>query len=94
MALAMFFCQHFEDILAHNGATTDAPGFLVGKALTVADLAGYHFLAAAEQHFKEWYDPLEAPLCRAFKASIEQRPRIQAYLSSERCQAWDKDSMM
>jgi len=88
------YVQHFEDILKYNGGTQDVPGFLVGQSLTVADLGVYHYLAAAEQHYNEWYDPLEAPLCKAFKASIEQRPRIQAYLSSERCQPWDTDSMM
>jgi glutathione S-transferase len=40
------------------------------------------------------YEAQDAPLAKAFKASIQRRPRIAAYLASERCQAWDKDSMM
>jgi glutathione S-transferase len=44
--------QHFEDILRHNGGSLDAPGYLVGSSLTAADLAVYHYLAAAEQHYK------------------------------------------
>jgi glutathione S-transferase len=44
--------QHFEDILRQNGGTPEAPGFLVGPSLTAADLAVYHYLAAAEQHYR------------------------------------------
>jgi glutathione S-transferase len=43
---------------------------------------------------RQYYEAEAAPLAKAFKASIEQRPRIAAYLASERCQPWDKDSMM
>jgi hypothetical protein len=44
--------QHFEDILRHNGGSADAPGYLVGSSITAADLAVYHYLAAAEQHYR------------------------------------------
>jgi glutathione S-transferase len=43
---------------------------------------------------RQYYEAEDAPLAKAFKVSIEQRPRIAAYLASERCQPWDKDSMM
>ena len=35
--------QHFEDILAFNGGTAEAPGFLVGGALTAISPAVAHF---------------------------------------------------
>lgn len=86
--------DHFEAILTRNGGTPEAPGFLVGPSLTAADLAVYHYLAAAEQHFRQYYEAQEAPVAKAFKAGIQQRPRIAAYLASDRCQPWDSDSMM
>lgn len=93
-AFACVSSQHFEAILQYNGGSAEAPGHMVGSSITAADLAVFHFLAAAEQHFKEYYDAVDAPLCKAFKASIQQRPNIAAYLQSERCQPWDTDSMM
>ncbi|KAF8071007.1 Beta-carotene ketolase [Scenedesmus sp. PABB004] len=88
------YVQYFEAVLRANGGTPDAPGFLVGDAVTAADLSVYHFLAAAEHHYGDWYGPLDAPLAKAFAASIAARPRIAAYLASPRCQPWDADSMM
>jgi glutathione S-transferase len=91
----LFTClQHFEAILKRNGGTVEAPGFLVGPTRTAADLAVYHFLAAAQQHYRQYYDSIEAPLCKAFQQAIAERPNIKAYLSSSRCQPWDADSMM
>jgi glutathione S-transferase len=86
--------QHFEDILKFNGGTPESPGFLIGDTITAADLSVYHFLAAAQQHYSQFYDAVEAPTAKAFQASIAARPRIAAYLASERCQPWDADSMM
>lgn len=86
--------QHFEDILKRNGGTIEAPGFLVGASRTAADLAVYHFLAAAQQHYRQYYDSIDAPVCKAFQQAIAERPNIKAYLSSDRCQPWDADSMM
>jgi glutathione S-transferase len=43
---------------------------------------------------RPWYDAQAARLAKSFQASIQQRPRIAAYLASPRCQPWDKDSMM
>uniref|UniRef100_A0A383VC28 Glutathione transferase n=1 Tax=Tetradesmus obliquus TaxID=3088 RepID=A0A383VC28_TETOB len=89
------YMQHFEEILKQNGGgTPEAPGYLVGSSITAADLAVYHYLAAAEQHYRPYYEAQAAPLAKAFQASIAQRPRIAAYLASPRCQPWDKDSMM
>lgn len=87
--------QHFEDILKRNGGTAEAPGFLVGSSRTAADLAVYHYLAAAQQHFRTYFDDIhDAPICKAFMQAIADRPRIKAYLESERCQPWAEDSMM
>jgi glutathione S-transferase len=86
--------QHFEDILKHNGGTPEAPGFLVGPSRTAADLAMYHFLAAAQHHYGQYYDTIDAPVCKAFLRAMSERPNIKAYLASDRCQPWDADSMM
>lgn len=88
------FVQHFEDILKRNGGTADAPGFLVGPCRTAADIAVYHYLAAAQQHYSSYYDAVDAPLCKAFLRAMAERPGIKAYLASKRCQPWDADSMM
>lgn len=71
-------------------------GWLVGPERTAADLNVYHFLAAAQQHFRPYYDTAiaDAPRCKALQAAVAARPRIAAYLASERCQPWDADSMM
>lgn len=88
------YMQYFESILARNGGTPASPGWLVGPDRTAADLAVYHYLAAAEQHYKAYYHSVDAPLAKALQAAVAARPRIAAYLASERCQPWDADSMM
>ncbi|KXZ42755.1 hypothetical protein GPECTOR_120g422 [Gonium pectorale] len=87
------YMQHWEDILRKNEADGEQ-GFLIGNSLTVADLAVYHYMAAAQQHYRAYFDAVEAPLAKAHQARIAARPRIAAYLSSGRCQPWDTDSMM
>jgi len=84
------YMEYFESLLARNQES----GFLVGDKLTVADLAVYHYLAAAQQHYGQYYDAQAAPLCKAFQARVAARPRIAAYLASDRCLPWDADSMM
>lgn len=86
--------QHFEAILTRNGGTPEAPGFLIGSSRTAADLAVYHYLAAAQQHYKQYFDAQEAPVCKAFMHAMAERPNLKAYLASDRCQPWDADSMM
>jgi glutathione S-transferase len=70
--------------------------FLVGKRLTTADLAAWHYLCALEVHYKEHYERELAtrPLLREFKDRIASRPRIAAYLASGRSPPWDADSLM
>ncbi|KAF5829064.1 hypothetical protein DUNSADRAFT_16621 [Dunaliella salina] len=91
-----FYATHkvgsfIEAVLKSNKC---GPNFLVGSELSVADLATYHFLCAAERHYKPYYDAQEAPLAKALQSRVAQRPRIAAYLASDRCQPWDADSMM
>lgn len=71
-------------------------GSLVGPTLTTADLAAWHYLCALERHYPSYYAPAMAgaPRLQAFKAAIAARPRIAAYLASERCPPWDEDSLM
>ncbi|KAG2483047.1 hypothetical protein HYH03_018076 [Edaphochlamys debaryana] len=85
------YMAFFEAVLQQN---THKGGFLVGASVTVADLAVYQCMAAAEQHYGPYYAAQETPLAKAHQAAIAARPRIAAYLHSERCQPWDSDSMM
>lgn len=46
------YMSYFEDVLKYNGARGPSDEvWLVGDKLSVADLAVYHYLAAAEQHY-------------------------------------------
>jgi glutathione S-transferase len=85
------YMRYIDTLLQRAGGS----GHLIAGQLTAADLAVYHFLAAAQQHYGQYYDQVEdAPLAKAFKDSMAARPRIAAYLASDRCPPWDKDSMM
>lgn len=80
--------------MTRNGGTPETPGFLVGPSRTAADIAVYHYLAAAKQHYRQYYESIDAPVCKAFLQAMSERPNIKAYLQSDRCQPWDADSMM
>ncbi|GBF93001.1 hypothetical protein Rsub_05837 [Raphidocelis subcapitata] len=71
-------------------------GFLVGPDRTSADIVAWHYLCALEHHYREWYAPAmeTAPRLAAFKRRIGARPRIAAYLASDACPPWDRDSLM
>lgn len=43
---------------------------------------------------RPYYDAQDAPRAKALQARVAARPRIAAYLESERCKPWDTDSMM
>ncbi|GLC46199.1 hypothetical protein PLESTM_001839600 [Pleodorina starrii] len=93
------YMRYWEDILARNPNPQASGrggwrGFLIGSSITVADLALYQYMAAAEQHYKQYYDAVDAPRAKEHQRRIASRPRIVAYLQSDRCQPWDKDSMM
>lgn len=51
-------------------------------------------MAAARQHYGSYYEAVDTPLAKAHAERIAVRPRIAAYLASERCPPWDADSMM
>jgi glutathione S-transferase len=57
-------------------------GFWVGRALTYVDFCAWHFLDYVRPFSQRTLDMFE-PL-NAFKKRIESRPRIAAYLRSER----------
>lgn len=50
------YMQYFEDVLEHSGGD-----YLLGDQLTVADLAVYQMLAAAQQHYRWVAQPAETP---------------------------------
>ncbi|KAG2423229.1 hypothetical protein HXX76_015486 [Chlamydomonas incerta] len=85
------YLAYWEEVLSKNPTRS---GFLVGADISVADLAVYQFMAAAQQHYRQWYDAVEAPAAKAHQARIAARPRLAAYLASDRCLPWDGDSMM
>ncbi|PNW87542.1 hypothetical protein CHLRE_02g142200v5 [Chlamydomonas reinhardtii] len=85
------YMSYWEEVLTKNPHQS---GFLVGKDISVADLAVYQYMAAAQQHYRRWYDDVEAPAAKAHQARIAARPRLAAYLASPRCPPWDSDSMM
>ncbi|GAX83827.1 hypothetical protein CEUSTIGMA_g11251.t1 [Chlamydomonas eustigma] len=87
------YIQYFQDVLAKNPC---GGCFLVGDKLSVADLAVFHYMKAAEHHFKEAYESLiiNTPLLFMLVQNVSERPKIKAYLSSDRCLPWDTDSMM
>jgi glutathione S-transferase len=78
-----------------DGDASSGP-FLVGGALTTADLAAWHYLCALEQHYSEAFsrEMRARPLLQEFKRRIAARPRIAAYLASGRAPPWDADSLM
>ncbi len=86
------YIAHLEAVLRHNQGSE----FVLGPRLTVADLVVWHFLCALDVHYHEYYarEMAGAPLLTAFKARIAERPRIKAYLQSDRCQPFDTDSCM
>ncbi len=69
-----------EKLLAANA---DGKGFLVGDAVSIADLALYYLLEMAEDN---GFGPAlaDCPRLRAFKDRIAARPKIAAYLKSPR----------
>ena len=71
-------------------------GWLVGPRLTVADLTAYHFVCAAERHYGRWHaaEIARAPRLGRLRARVAARPRVAAYLASDRCPPFDADSMM
>ena len=69
--------------------------FVVGDKITYVDLALLHVLRAAASQFPETWEKLETiPLLKAFKDRMSERPRLKAYFASDRCRAFEGNSMM
>jgi glutathione S-transferase len=84
------FLGWFEEILARNGG-----GWLVGRKLTYADLSlfqmveglRYAFPKAMKRQLKK------TPRVEKLHARVQQRPRIAAYLASDRRIAFNEDGI-
>jgi len=85
------FVKTFETLLAYNNG---GQAFFIGDSLTYADIAVFHTLCAMEAQFPEAWAALQAPLCKAFKTRIAARPRIAAYLASDRRGQFEGNSLM
>jgi glutathione S-transferase len=71
---------HLDRLLASNGG---GAGFLVGEAITVADLALWYLLELARDN--DFGGAVERyPALTAFATRIAARPRLAAYLASPR----------
>jgi len=58
------------------------------------DLVVFHCTRATEAQFPEVWAAQNVPLLKAFKKRMEERPRIAAYLASDRCIPFSGYSMM
>lgn len=86
------FIGWLETILARNPA---GPEFLVGGALTYADLSLFQAMEGLAYAFpKQTARTLaEKPLVAALRQRVGERPRIKAYLESGRRQAFNTDGV-
>ena len=77
------FLGYFERLLADNPPRA---GWLVGGALTYADLSLFHVLGGLDYAFPSTMASLRAahPALTALHRRVMERPRIAAYLASER----------
>jgi glutathione S-transferase len=82
-ARAPKFLGHFEDVLARN---SKGGRFLVGTKLTYVDLSLFQIVAGLRYAFPRAMQQLEKkqPLVVALHDRVALRPRIAAYLASER----------
>lgn len=88
------FLDWFEAILAANGATKSKP-HLVGKSLTYADLSLFHTVEGLKYAFPKTTGRLlrSRPLVSSLHASVKKRPKIAAYLKSERRQPFNENGI-
>lgn len=88
------FLDYFEAVLAANGATKAKP-HLVGKSLTYADLSLFHTLEGLACAFPKTMGRLARgrPLLASLRAAVKKRPRIKAYLASERRQPFNENGI-
>merc|ERR1719215_46451 len=80
------FLGHFERLLVAGGGW-----HFVGGGFSYVDLQVFTVLRVCKFQFAEAY---QAPLLERFVENIAARPRIAAYLASERCRPFVGNSMM
>lgn len=82
----------FEAALRENDG---GKGFFFGDKVTYFDYQMFHCLHAIEAQFPSWYESFEGmPTLKAFKERMQARPRIKAYLASDRRMPYAGDSCM
>jgi glutathione S-transferase len=79
------FLGYFERVLERNDASSQE--FLVGSGLTYVDLSLFQTLRGLEYAFPRAYakEARRIPLLLGLRDRVASRPRIDAYLASERC---------
>ena len=86
------FMGYFEKVLKRNPA---ANGFLVGTALTYADLSLFQMIAGLRYAFPRAMHKLDSqhPAVAALHERVSLRPRIAAYLASDRRLPFNEDGL-
>lgn len=87
------YMSHFERCLEANN-TIGGSSFFVGNSLTYVDLQVMVMLQVTRFQVPDAWEKLDAPLLKAFLDGIEARPRIRAYLDSDRKRPFAGDSFM
>merc|ERR1712216_193600 len=82
------FLRHFEQLLAKNGE------YFAGDAFSYVDLQVFVIMRACEHQFPVAFKTVRIVRLKAFLQRIAQRPRIEAYLKSDRCKPFAGDSLM
>lgn len=84
------FMGYFEDVLrAHRGK------YLVGRALTYVDLSMFQIVEGLRYAFPKAFGRYEKKIPRLIdlRDRVAERPRIAAYLASERRQVFNEDCL-
>lgn len=86
------FLRYFERVLTDNPTRS---GWLVGDAVTYADLSLFHFIAGLRYAFPKAMVRLQPqfPRTGALHDAVRALPRIAAYLASERRQAFNQHGL-
>lgn len=86
------YLGYFERVLARNAR---GRGWLVGARLTYADLSLFQVLAGLEYAFPRTMVRLSRrhPRLTALRRAVEERPRIAAYLRSDRRLPFNQDGV-
>jgi glutathione S-transferase len=86
------FLDWFEDILARNPA---GDGHLVGDSATYADLSLFQIVEGLRYAFPKRMDQLmhRYPKIAALHEAVGKRPRLKAYLASNRRISFNEDGI-